>query len=96
MSIQDKVFCMSSAAREVLEKLFMFGPRLDGDMPSKAGRSELVELGLCDRWEGWNWLTKDGVKYAVDVLLLERKKEKFLDERSNAISHFRTCPYANS
>lgn len=94
MSIQDQVFGMSGAAREVLEKLFMFGPRLDGDMPSKAGRSELVQLGHCARYNGWNWLTEQGVRYAVDVMLLERRKEKMLDERSEAVSHYRHCPAA--
>jgi hypothetical protein len=89
MSIQDQVFGMSSGAREVLEKLFLFGPRLDGDIPSKAGRSDLVELGYCNRWEGWNWLSEAGVKFAVEVMLMEGKKERWLEERSSAIHAMR-------
>lgn len=94
MSIQDQVFGMSGAAREVLDKLFVFGPCLDGNIPSKAGRSELIQLGHSAYYNGWNWLTEQGVKYAVDVLLLERKKDRMLDERSEAVHHHRHCPAA--
>lgn len=87
--IQDKVFGMSSAARAVLEQLFLFGPRLDGDVASKSGRSDLVDKGLCERWNGWNWLTKAGVQFAVDVMLLERRKDRHLDERSAAVHAMR-------
>lgn len=91
MKIEDQVFGMSSAAREVLEKLFLFGPRLDGDVPSKAGRGELIQLDLCSRWNGWNWLNQNGIRFAVEVMLLEGKKERFLKERSDAIHHYRHC-----
>lgn len=94
MKIEDQVFGMSGAAREVLEKLFKFGPLLDGDMPSKAGRSELVQIDLCSRWNGWNWLNQNGIRFAVEVMLLEGKKELFLKERSEAIHHYRHCPAA--
>ena len=89
MSIQDKIMGMSSAAREVHEKLFLFGPTLDGDLPSKNGRGELCQLGFCETWNGWNFLTSVGVEYAVNSLLLESKKAKFLRERSQAIHQMR-------
>lgn len=83
--IEDKVFGISSAAIEVLEKLFLFGPTLDGDLPSKNGRGELCRLSYCDTWNGWSFLTSVGIEYAVSVLLLEGKKARFLRERSEAI-----------
>lgn len=69
--------------------LFFHGPTLDGDVPSKAGRGDLVDLGYCDRWNGWNWLTEAGVKFAVDSLLLEGQKERWKRERSEGVHRLR-------
>lgn len=87
--IQDKVFGMSGWARETMRCLFFHGPTLDGDVPSKAGRSELVELGYAERWNGWQWLTLKGVQFAVNSLLLEREKDKWQHERSRAVHRSR-------
>jgi len=50
---------------EVLMQLFVSGPTWDGNLISKSDRTELVSAGLCERWEGWNFLTSAGVKVAI-------------------------------
>lgn len=68
---------MSSAAREVLRCLFFHGPTWDGDVPSKSGRDELVDLGLVDRMDGWQWLTREGIDFSLTVMLLGEAKDKW-------------------
>lgn len=82
--IQSKIMGMSSAAREVLRCLFFHGPTWDGDIPSKSGRGELYDLKLCDRLEGWTWLTREGVDFAITVMLLGDEKEKWMRNRTNS------------
>lgn len=50
---------------EVLMQLFVQGPVWDGDLISKGDRDDLVDAGLCGRWEGWNFLNEAGVKAGV-------------------------------
>lgn len=50
---------------EVLMQLFVFGPTWDGNLVSKSDRNALTKAGLADSWEGWNFLTPEGVKTAV-------------------------------
>ena len=50
---------------EVLMQLFVFGPTWDGNLISKIDRDKLMTADLATRWEGWNFLTKEGVKAAV-------------------------------
>ena len=50
---------------EVLMQLFVDGPTWDGNLISKADRNELTASGLAAKWEGWNFLTEEGVKAAV-------------------------------
>lgn len=76
MSIQDQIFGMTSATRDTLRCLFLKGPTWDGDLPSKTGRDALVERGMAERWNGWQWLTLSGVRFAVEVMMLDREKEK--------------------
>lgn len=83
--VRDKIFGMTGAARDVMRCLFFHGPTSDGDLPSKVGRGELVELGYAERWNGWQWLTAKGIKFAIESLLLEREKEKWQRERSRAV-----------
>lgn len=40
---------LSEAAKDTLAALVKDGPLYDGDVPSKAGRDELLELGLANR-----------------------------------------------
>ena len=77
MDIQSKILGMSSAAREVLRCLFFHGPTWDGDVPSKSGRDELVALGLVDRMDGWQWLTREGIDFSLTVMLLGEAKDKW-------------------
>lgn len=42
----------------------------DGNLMSKSYRDDLVKAELAQRKEGWNWLTKKGVEYLVDLGLL--------------------------
>lgn len=83
MDIQSQILGMSGWARETARCLFLHGPTLDGDVPSKGGRSELVRLGLADRMDGWNWLTREGVDFSITVLLLGGEKEKWQHNRGH-------------
>jgi hypothetical protein len=89
MTVRETIFGMSSAAQEVFEKLFLFGPTEDGDIPSKQGRGELCQLGYCHAEFGWNWLTREGIAFALDPMMLDRAKDKWLKERSEAIHQMR-------
>ena len=50
---------------EVLMQLFVQGPTWDGNLISKDARDALVIAGLAERWNGWNFLTQEGVEAAV-------------------------------
>lgn len=50
---------------EVLMQLFVQGPTWDGNLISKTERDNLVAVGMADRWNGWNFLTQEGVEAAV-------------------------------
>lgn len=65
---------LSGAAIEVLHCLFIHGPTWDGDVPSKSGRDELVTLGLAGRFEGYQFLTGQGMRLAL-ANGINRKKE---------------------
>lgn len=54
------------SAVEALGQLFICGPVWDGDVVSKPGRSQLIQLGLAHRWEGWTTLTAEGLIAAVE------------------------------
>ncbi len=74
--IRDKIFGMTSAAREVMRCLFLLGPTWDGNIPSKSGRNELVDLGYAERWKGWAWLTRKGAEFAITSMDLGNEKER--------------------
>lgn len=50
---------------ETLMQLFVQGPTWDGNLVSKQERDRMVDAGLADRWNGWNFLTQEGVEAAV-------------------------------
>lgn len=61
-----KVSPLTSAAIDVLRQLFLRGPTWDGNLVSKSGRTELVELGYAEQNnDGWQWLTAAGIELAV-------------------------------
>lgn len=74
MSDAEIIKRLSGAAIDTLRAL-QRGPRFDGDVPSKCGRNELIELGLArrdrkftdgpDRGCQMNELTEDGMRLAL-------------------------------
>lgn len=50
---------------ETLMQLFVQGPTWDGNLVSKEERDRMVDAGLANRWNGWNYLTQEGVEAAV-------------------------------
>jgi hypothetical protein len=55
------VLTLPDNAADVLRCLFFNGPTWDGNVPSKSGRDELVDMKLAARGNGWQWLTKAGI-----------------------------------
>lgn len=43
----------------------------DGDLTGKSVRDWLVERGLVQRFDGWNWLTQKGVEYCITLNILK-------------------------
>ena len=62
---------MDSAERDVLRQLAA-KPRWDGYVSSKTARDSLCRKGLACRWNGYNFLTRDGFA-VVDALWGLRK-----------------------
>lgn len=52
---------ISASAADCLRCLFFHGPTWDGNVPSKSGRDELVDMKLAARGDGWQWLTRAGI-----------------------------------
>lgn len=60
-----KADALSSAAVETLGQLFTSGPTWDGNIVSKAGRGELVAVGLAFHLQGFATLTEEGLRVAI-------------------------------
>lgn len=71
---------LSNFAVETLWQLFRNGPTWDGDLASKTGRDELVDLGLVERGRGFQWLVRAGIDEAVD------RRYNFRKEKDHGIS----------
>lgn len=71
---------LSGAVTDTLWCMFALGPTQDGDLPSKSGRDDLVQIGFAERGDGWNWLTRAGVYKALGEGF-DRKKEKAQRDR---------------
>lgn len=67
---------LSGAEIDTLWCLFLHGPTGDGEVPSKVGRSSLVERGFADRGHGLNWLTSEGVQIAIDMGFDDKKERR--------------------
>jgi len=67
---------LTGAEQDVLWCLFMHGPTEDGDVPSKAGRSDLVDRGFAARHEGFNWLTDEGTRTCIEIGFGPRKYKR--------------------
>lgn len=74
---------LSSAAIDGLGQLFLFGPTWDGNVVSKSGRDELVVNGLAFRYEGWQSLTREGVKLALEMDVKSRYDQKWYRKQQN-------------
>lgn len=53
-------------AVETLGQLFASGPTWDGNICSKSGRSQLVRMNLADRENGFTFLTREGIRLAIE------------------------------
>lgn len=42
----------------------------DGNLISKSNRDELVKSGLATRFNGWNWITLEGVRTLENIAIL--------------------------
>lgn len=76
--MSTKKIVLSGAATNVIHALFFRGAQQDGDLPSKAGASELRELGFAETrqiatvYKGGNYftfLTPAGIEYARQFLV---------------------------
>jgi hypothetical protein len=66
-SIQAVFDGLSGAAKEVMMQFFVTGPVWDGNLIAKSGRDELVDKGLAFRTNGWQSLTKQGLRVAMEA-----------------------------
>ena len=73
---------VSGDEKEVIRCLFFYGPTFDGDIPSKVGRDSLYTKKYIDRSFGYNWLTNEGIDFAINTLELDRAKDKWHNEKS--------------
>ena len=67
-------YSFDSAERDTIQCLFLNGPTWDGNLPSKRGRTSLIERGYAERNFGYNWLTMAGIEYAVKVMNLDKSR----------------------
>lgn len=74
-------------AADDLRCLFFHGPTWDGNVPSKAGRDELVRMGLAARGNGWQWLTAAGVQACFDNgIHLEKEAREARERKRRSIA----------
>jgi hypothetical protein len=64
---------LSPVQIEALEQLWK-APRWDGNVLSKAARSELHFMGLVERWNGFNFITQAGVAVLDTIKGLEKSR----------------------
>lgn len=76
-------------SRESLYQLFLHGPTYDGDVISKSQRDELVRLKLCDRREGYNFLTREGVEVALSMHMDRDKTVRQRQDRTKLADYGR-------
>jgi hypothetical protein len=72
---------LPSDAAEVLRCLFFHGPTWDGNVPSKNGRDELVNMKLAQRGNGWQWLTRAGVEACFANKIHDEKERRESKQR---------------
>lgn len=48
------------------------GPVWDGNLVSKADRDALFDAGYINRWDGFNFITSEGIRVALALGILRR------------------------
>lgn len=67
---------------ETAMQLLVDGPTRDGDLVSKAGRNKLVGQGLVERFDGWQWLNRYGMRCVLASSKIgENYKDRWRRER---------------
>lgn len=79
------MMALSSSAAETLRCLFFHGPTWDGNVPSKSGRDELVNMGLAQCGKGWQWLTRAGIDVCFGNGIHDEKDRRESRERMRRI-----------
>ena len=64
---------LTSAELEVIRCLFFRGLTWDGSLSSRDGCTSLRDRGLAQYEFGFAWLTREGVRIAVQELALNRR-----------------------
>lgn len=71
--LQD-AYGVTPSMQETIRLFFMQGPIWDGNLPSKPARNELADRGMVARCHGFNYLTTDGMIFAVKMMGLGAEK----------------------
>lgn len=77
---------LSGGALDTLWCLFLNGPTWDGNIPSKAGRSELLQHGYAERRSAHAFLTAAGVELALGLDMEERKERHDMERRKRSMA----------
>ena len=64
---------LTGAELEVIRCLFFRGLTWDGSLPSRDGCTSLHDRGLAQYEFGFAWLTREGVRIAIQELGLNRR-----------------------
>lgn len=75
------IMAISASAAETLRCLFFHGPTWDGNVPSKQGRDELVDMQLAVRRRGWQSLTIAGLELCLENGIHVEKESREARER---------------
>lgn len=73
MTFDEKKLALTGAMYDVLWCLFKNGATWDGNIPSKAGRTDLIRMGLVYHDQGWATLTIDGFHAAIAAGMDKKK-----------------------
>jgi len=66
----------TAAQRDTLRCLFFNGATWAGNIPSKAGRADLIEWGWAAYHDGWTYLTPAGVEACVAAGLVKELERR--------------------
>jgi hypothetical protein len=72
---------LTPQAADTLRCLFFHGPTWDGNVPSKTGRDELVNMNMVQRGKGWQWFTRAGIDACFANGIHDEKERRESRER---------------